>query len=210
MAEFNYNFSFDAKKVAPATVGGTQLPVSEADGWPVQIIKAEIVPTKAGDGSAMIVFTLEILDGEHAGSTGAYRINKFSSNEKAVEIADRQLSALCWVTGFLNPTAQTLNTFCGIPFRAVVGLQKNLKEGENYTEVKGVKDINGDNPGAGKVAEVKSAKAAPSFASKKTAPVAKIPDPEPEHVWEPNDNDEDSADGGDEGTEEKPFWMNNK
>ena len=36
------------------------------------------------------------------------------------------------------------------------------------------------------------------------------PDPEPEQPWEPNDNDEDSADGGDEGTEEKPFWMKRK
>jgi len=136
---------FDATQVDPAAVS-QMLPVSPAEGWPVVISSSEFKPTKDDPNQGFVDLTLTVIDGEIKGSEGHYRLNLFNKNEKAVEIAYKQLSALCHVTGQFKiaDTAQLHN----IPFRAVVGLQKKAKiEDPDYTEIKGVKDINGNDPG---------------------------------------------------------------
>ena len=84
----------------------------------------------------------KIIDGPQTGTVGAYRLNLYHSNQQTVEIAHRQLSAVCHVTGvfMLQDSAQLHN----IPFIVEVGPQKNDAQ---YTEVKKVFDIQGNEPG---------------------------------------------------------------
>jgi hypothetical protein len=130
---------FDATTIDP-TQGGGQFPVGR---HPVVAISQEIKATSSNDGG-MLVFVLRAIDGPAKDSEGVYRLNLYNSNPKAVEIAFKQLSALCHVTGKFRITdpSELLN----IPFVIDVQLQK----GENpngYTEVRKVFDMHGNEPG---------------------------------------------------------------
>lgn len=141
-------YNFDASQVAPSTGAAASLPVSPPEGWLVQIIEAENKPTAAGDGSWFVEFILQIMEGEHSGSTGAYRLNLGNQNEQAVNIAHAQLSAICHVVGIMQ--VQDLVQLANIPFRAIVVMQKGPEAIEKgYTEVKAVLDVNGNKPGKG-------------------------------------------------------------
>jgi len=139
----NIGMMFDASKVDPAGVS-SQLPVSDSNGWPVVITASEMKQTAAKDGDGFLELTLQIIDGDHRGMEGAYRLNIFNKNEKAQEIAHKQLSAICHVTGVMQLTDSSL--LHNKPFRAVVVSQTGEGK-ENFTQVKGVKDINGNDPG---------------------------------------------------------------
>ena len=139
--------TFDATQFDPQGVGN-QLPVSDSKGPVVMIKDSTIKPTKNQD-CGMVVLTLTIQEGPHAGESGDYRLNLFHTNPQTVEIAQRQLSALCHVTGVLRLDAT--EQLHGIPFRAIVGKQKPTKneqtgqmEESNFTEVKGVLDVHGN------------------------------------------------------------------
>ena len=172
----NLGHVFDCRSVEPATGGGNQLPLSDAKGWPVIITGTDIVGVKGKENSAaFILLNLLIIDGEHKGVEGTYRINYFSDNETAARIAKEQLSAVGYVTNVfqLSDTEQLKN----IPFRIVVGNQKpnadqaaKMAAGESvvlFTEVKKVLDINGALPGKGQgapAAAPQAPAAPPSFA----------------------------------------------
>lgn len=130
---------FDANQFDPTQSSG-QLPVGK---HPVMAIDSEVVPTKNNDGG-MLVYTLQITDGPSKGATGPYRLNLYNASPKAVEIAQRQFSAMCHAVGVFNvqDSAQLHN----IPFVVEVGVQKGQ---ENYTEIKKVFDANGNEPGKG-------------------------------------------------------------
>ena len=131
----------DATKIDP-TQGLPSLPVGK---HPVIIVESDVKGTKAGDGG-LVEFILSIFDGPAKGSTGAYRINLYNSNPQTVEIAHKQMSALCHVTGVyqLQNTQQLHN----IPFMIDVGLQKGKEnEEKGYTQVNRVYDIHGNEPG---------------------------------------------------------------
>ena len=164
MAQFG--MTFDATKYDPATVGA-QLPVSPAEGWPVVITASEMKETQAKDGSGFLELTLQIIDGDHKGQEGKYRLNLFNKNEQAINIAYKQMSAICHVVGVfqVSDSAQ----LHGKPFRAIVGLQKEQKEGTAYTEVKGVKDINGNDPGK------QTGSSAPAWGSPAPVATASVP-----------------------------------
>lgn len=124
----------------------SMLPVSDQNGHPVIIVSSEFKPTKNDQNSGFLELMLQIIDGPHKGETGAYRLNLFNANAQAVDIASRQLSALCHVTGqmMLSDSSQLHN----IPFRAIVGMQKKATpDAPDYTQVNGVLDINGNKPG---------------------------------------------------------------
>lgn len=130
--------AFDATKVDPSQ-GVGQLPVGNK--LPVTITESEVKATKDNSGG-YIQFTVQIGQGEHAGRRGAYRINLYNSSEAARAIAEKQLSALCHVTGVfhLENTQQIHN----IPFLIDVVAQA---ADPKYTEVKAVYDANGNEPG---------------------------------------------------------------
>lgn len=162
----------------PAGPAVSQLPVSGSDGWPVIVSASEFKASKSGANNGYLELTLNIIEGEHKGQTGAYRLNLFNENAQTVDIASRQLSAICHVTGqmMISDSAQLHN----IPFRAIVGLQKKLKEdAPDYTEVKGVLDYSGNRPGQAKLAPQAQAAQAPAFAQPQQQAAAPAPAAQP-------------------------------
>lgn len=108
-------------------------------------IKSNEVKANAANTGGYIQFNLETEDG----NSGAYRLNLYHENQQTVEIAHKQLSALCHVLGFFQPLMD-LDVLNGIPFYVEVEQQKNDPK---YTQVKKVYDANGLEPGqAGAVA----------------------------------------------------------
>jgi len=145
MAQLPQNFN--AAQIAPQG-NSQQFPVSPPEGWPVVIVASEMKPVKDKPNCGYLDLTLQIIEGEHTGQQGPYRLNLFSDNEKAVEIAYRQLSAIAHVTGVMNAVDSA--QYHNIPFRAVVGLQKKkTADDPDYTQVNGVKHIDGNEPGKG-------------------------------------------------------------
>jgi hypothetical protein len=129
--------AFNAQQYDPTQgVGG--LPIGK---HPVIVDSSEVKPNKENNGG-YLQLNLKIIDGPQTGTVGAYRLNLYHSNQQTVEIAHKQLSAVCHVTGvfMLQDSAQLHN----IPFIVEVGPQKNDPQ---YTEVKKVFDINGNEPG---------------------------------------------------------------
>ncbi len=129
--------AFNAQQYDPTQgVGG--LPIGR---HPVIIEASEVKANSKNDGG-YLQLDLKIIDGPQAGTTGAYRLNLYHSNQQVVEIAHRQLSAVCHCVGVFN--VQDSGQLHGIPFVIEVGPQKNDPQ---YTEVKKVFDINGNEPG---------------------------------------------------------------
>jgi hypothetical protein len=86
MAQMN----FDASGVEPA-VAMELLPPGK---YRVQIVQSEMKPTKQGDGQ-MLWLEFDILDGPHRGRKLWERLNLVNASQQTVEIAQRQLSAIC-------------------------------------------------------------------------------------------------------------------
>lgn len=130
--------AFNAQQHDPTQLAGGQLPIGK---HLVVVDSSEVKANKANDGG-YIELSLKIVEGPNAGQTGAYRLNLYHSNPVVVEIANKQFSAVCHVTGVYNVTdSQQLH---GIPFMIEVGPQKTKPE---YTEVKKVFDAAGNEPG---------------------------------------------------------------
>lgn len=95
MAQLGGNF--DATGVAPKQ----DFEVLEPGEYPVVIVKSDMQPTKAGTGK-MLVLEMDVCDGPAKGRKVWDRLNLENPNPKAVEIAERTLSAICHATGVLN------------------------------------------------------------------------------------------------------------
>ena len=166
MAQLPQNFN--AAQIAPQG-NSQQFPVSPPEGWPVVIVASEMKPVKDKPNCGYLDLTLQIIEGEHTGQQGPYRLNLFSDNEKAVEIAYRQLSAIAYVTGVMNAVDSA--QYHNIPFRVIVGLQKKKNADDpDYTECKGVKHLDGSDPGKG-AAPSNAAPAPPAPPQAPQAPV---------------------------------------
>lgn len=137
--------------------GAGSLPIGR---HPVVIESSEVKANKSQDGG-YLQFNLRIIDGLQQGASGAYRLNLYSSNVQAVEIANRQLSAVCHVVGRfqLGASGVDVSVLHNIPFIIEVGSQKNDAA---YTEVKKVFDINGNEPNRAGNVQSQQAQAAPS------------------------------------------------
>lgn len=145
---------FNARQVEPASFPP---PPPLAD-YHVRITDSDGKPTKDNQGG-YLELTLEILDpGPQQGRKIPYRLNLFNTNQQTVEIAYRQLSAVCWVIGVMDVT--DTRALHNIPFIAVIGPQKNDPQ---YPNVFQVKDINGNAPG--KAAQPAAPPAAPPAAA---------------------------------------------
>jgi len=145
--------NFDATKIDPSQVSA-MLPVSDGNGHAVVIVSSEFKPVKDDsqpDGMSKqygyLQLDLEVIDGPNKGERGPYRLNLYNKEPKAVEIAQRQLSAICHVVNVFKVGDSAM--LHNIPFRVIIALQKG-ENPEKYTEVKGVKDINGCDPGKSK------------------------------------------------------------
>jgi hypothetical protein len=88
---------FDATQVAPSQA----FDVIPAGKYKVQITDSDMRPTKDGNGQYLWL-EMEILDGDYQGRKIWDRLNLVNPNAQAVEIAQRNLSALCHATGKLH------------------------------------------------------------------------------------------------------------
>ena len=88
---------FDASTVAPAQAY-SPLPAGK---YLAMITESEMKATKAGTGE-YLQLTIEVQDGEFKGRKVFDRLNLKNANVTAVEIAQRQLSALCHATGVMQ------------------------------------------------------------------------------------------------------------
>ena len=168
--------AFDATQWDPSQSAG-QLPLGRHK---VIIEDSEVKGNNAGIGG-YLALSLQVIEGPSAGSTGVMRLNLYNQNQKAVEIAHRQLSAICHAVGVYNvqDSAQLHN----LPFMVEVGNQKPTQEQEEkrargeevtlYTEVKKVFDVNGNAPGK----KTTSATAAPAAPAQAPAPATATPTP---------------------------------
>lgn len=132
---------FDSSQHDPSQSAG-QLPVGK---HPVIISESEVMAAKDVE-SGLLELTLQIIDGPSKGQTGPYRLNLYNKSAKAAEIAHKQMSAICHVTGvYVVDDSRQLHN---IPFIIEVGLQRDAEAAaKGYTEVKRVYDINGNEPG---------------------------------------------------------------
>lgn len=132
---------FDATKFDP-TQGVPSLPVGK---HPVVIVNDEVKPTKDNSGG-LLELTVEITDGPSKGLKGAIRLNLYNQSQQAVEIAHRQLSAICHCVGVFQLTdGRQLHN---LPFMIEVALQKDPEAAKKgYTEVVRYYDRNGNEPG---------------------------------------------------------------
>lgn len=129
---------FDATQVDPAQ-GSSSLPLGK---HLVVIKNSTEQATSKGDGG-MLVFTCLVIEGEHKGVEGAYRLNLWNPSPMAKEIAGKQLSALCHVIGQyqLNGNPKGVELF-NKPFFVQVTKQKDTE----YTEISAVFDAAGNPP----------------------------------------------------------------
>jgi hypothetical protein len=88
---------FDATQVEPQ---GEYTPIPAGE-YKVQIITSEMVANKAETGQ-MLKLELEIMEGQQSGRKIFDRLNLDNPNMTAVEIAQRQLSAICHAVGQLS------------------------------------------------------------------------------------------------------------
>lgn len=131
--------------------------------YPVVITNTQEKPTKNGRGS-YIEIEMAVQGGEFAGRKVFDRLNTRNDNQTAVDIAYATLSAICHVTGVLNMTdTQQLH---GRPFQAVVSkLPRDDRPDQMTNEVKGYKDMQGNDPGfAGQVSGGAPAGGQPNWA----------------------------------------------
>lgn len=157
--------NFDATNVAPASPNE----VIPAGWYPVMITGSDAKPTAAGDGS-YLALEMDIVGGDYTGRKLFTNLNLQNPNPKAVEIAYRELSAICHAVGVIQcANSEQLH---GRPLMAKVkvdaaGLGKDGKQYEARNSVSGFKAME-----AGAVAGA----ATPAWAAPAaTAPVVTTP-----------------------------------
>lgn len=122
--------------------------------YDVIITASEEKPTKSStpqNPKSYLQLTMTIQGGEHHGKTVIERLNLKNDNQQAVDIAYGTLSAICHVTGRMQ--VQDSSQLHGVPFKIMVNkVERNDQPGSFSNEIKGYKDINGNDPGfAGQV-----------------------------------------------------------
>ena len=117
--------SFDASGVEPA-VPFELLPPGK---YRAQIVQSEMQPTKQGDGQ-MLWLELDILDGPHRGRKLWDRLNLVNRSQQTVEIAQRQLSAICHAIGQIQEGGDSLRVIEGAEALAVLRGHPLLADGD--------------------------------------------------------------------------------
>jgi hypothetical protein len=87
----------------------------------VVIKESDVKETKRGDGQ-YLKLTFEIIEGDYAGRRIWSNLNLVNPNEKAVEIAQRELAGICKACGF-SETPEDSMELHGIPMEATVKIQ---------------------------------------------------------------------------------------
>lgn len=171
MAQIN----FDARNVEPDQGRGDPIP---AAWYNMAMVESEIKPTGGGTGHALAT-QFAVLDGLHKGRRVFFNMNIKNANAQTVEIAYKQLSAICHAAQRL--TVGDTTELHNIPVKCRVKIRMgDLKDpqnpqGERYdpsNEITSFKNINDQS--VGNAAQAAPA-AAPAFA----------PPPAGQQAWQP-------------------------
>lgn len=91
--------NFDAEQVAPSQ----PFELLPAGWYPAQFIESEVKATKDGEGKYLsLTGQVTDLDPAHANRKIFVRLNLWNQNDQAVQIAQRDLSAICRACGVLK------------------------------------------------------------------------------------------------------------
>ena len=136
----NGNLSgFNAAEVEPQ---GSFEPIPA--GWyTAMITDSEFKPTKNGNGE-YLQLRLDVIEGEHEGRVLFDRLNLNNPNQTAVEIAQRQLSAICRAVGVMTP--QDSNDLHDKPLKVKVSIRPAGNGYEASNEVKAYEAVDGGQP----------------------------------------------------------------
>lgn len=145
---------FDATQVAPRE-DLSPIPVGE---YVVQITDSDVKPTKSGNGHRLEL-TFEVMDGEYKGRKVFEGLNLDNPNPKAVEIAQRDLSAICHAVGKLQVSdSQELH------YKPLV-IRVDIEERDGYSPRNVVKAYKAVAGGGGNAPATGAATAAPAATS---------------------------------------------
>lgn len=125
MAKLNFN----AAEVAPAT-GNEPLPVGE---YTMQIVNSDMRSTKSGTGEYLWL-EFEVLGPTFKGRKFWDRLNLLNENTKTVEIAQRQLSAICHAVGVIAPkdSVELHNKPIRVKIKVTEGRDGSLQNSATY------------------------------------------------------------------------------
>lgn len=121
---------FDANQVEPTT----EFEPIPAGKYQAMITESEMKLTKSGSGS-YLQLTFQILDGEYKGRFLWSRLNLNNSNATAVEIARRELSAICRAVGVMTPRDSV--ELHNLPLVISVKCKRRDDTGDVSNEIKG-------------------------------------------------------------------------
>lgn len=154
----NLGMAFDANSVQPSTA---YEPLPQGD-YEVMIVDSNMESNKANTGQ-FLKLQLQVIAGPRTNAVLFVRLNLINPNPKAVEIAQRDLSAICHAIGVLQVTdsVQLHNR----PFVVKVTVKDDPQYGLS-NEVKGYKPLGQAAPVVAPVA------AAPAHAAPAPAPAA--------------------------------------
>lgn len=125
MAKLNFN----AAEVAPAT-GNEPLPAGE---YTMQIVNSDMRTTKSGTGEYLWL-EFEVLGPTFKGRKFWDRLNLMNENAKTVEIAQRQLSAICHAVGTIAPkdSVELHNKPIRVKIKVTEGRDGSLQNSATY------------------------------------------------------------------------------
>lgn len=146
---------FDANEIEPQ---GSFDPIPA--GWyTVMIVASEMKTTKNGSGE-YLQLRLDIIDGEYEGRVLFDRLNLRNQNQTAVEIAQRQLSAICRAVGVMQP--QDSSDLHDRPLRVKVSIRPAGNGHDASNEIRGYSPIEGSEKQPAQAARTAPAAAAPA------------------------------------------------
>lgn len=156
--------NFDATSIAPRE-DFTPLPTGE---YKAQVTDSDLKPTKANTGH-YAELTFEVMEGDYKGRKVWARLNLDNPNPKAVEIAQRDLSAICHAAGKLQIRDTQELHYKPMLIRVEYVEADGVKRTSPSNEIKAFKAITGAAPAAGMGAAQNTAPAAngaPPWANK--------------------------------------------
>jgi hypothetical protein len=147
------NLNFNANEVEPSA----PITILPPGRYPMAITKTEMKPTRAGNGSYLSVeFTIS--SGNGANRKLWANLNLDNPNQQTVDIARRELSAICHAVGVLQ--VNDSDELLGRELMVDVAVGKRRDTGEDQNVIKGYSSISAPMPAA-KPAAPAAAKAAP-------------------------------------------------
>lgn len=127
---------FNAEEIEPQ---GSFDPIPA--GWYVgMIVASEMKPTKTGSGE-YLQLRIDIIEGEYEGRVLFDRLNLRNTNQTAVEIAQRQLSAICRAVGVMQP--QDSSDLHDRPLRVKVSIRPAGNGHDASNEIRGYEAVEG-------------------------------------------------------------------